>query len=698
MNDAVAPRLGWRRPWYGVPLAVLLAVVLALLRYGNPALLETLRFAGFDTYQRLVPRELGDAFPVVIVTIDDRSLAELGQWPWPRWRVAALVEHILAAKPAALAIDILFAGADRVSPERVAAEMPGLTAAARAALYQLPSNDERLGEAIARGPVSIAVAGISGEAGAPAPFRTPTRLIGTDPGERLIAFPARIASQEVIRNGARGEGLVNVPPERDNIVRRVPAVARIGERLVPLLAVDAVRLAEGAPAFDVLAGRRGVRAVRAGGLEIPTLPDGRLWPRLSPSHSGRFLSAADVFRSDEVAPLMAGRIVILGSTAATLGDFHATAVAPRMAGPEIQAQVIEAALSGDLLRRPARVHVVEAVIVGFAALLIALVLPYRRPLVAVGLLIAAMAVVVLAGFAAFLAFGLLVDTLTPVAASAAVFGQMLAAQLVTTDRERRRVAEALQQEREATARQQGELAAARQIQMGMLPQTFPSHPQIEIHARLEPARAVGGDFYDVAELSDGRIYFAVGDVSGKGVPAALFMALAKALARAGARRAIPVQAMVSAANAELASENPASMFVTLLAGIIDPTTGEAVLVNAGHDVPMRLARGRAPEPIDQDGGPPLCVLDSYDYPAVALRLEPGETLLMITDGVLDALSPAGETYGAARLRNLADRLAGLPAKAAVDAIFDDVARFASGAEPADDMSVLAIRRLAASGQ
>lgn len=696
MSAAIAPRLGWRRPWSGVPVAVLLAVLCALFRYGDLAPIEALRLAGFDVFQRVLPRQFPDQPPALIVDIDEESLAKLGQWPWPRWRVAALVERILAAKPAALAIDVLFVEPDRLSPERVATEMPGLPAAAREMLFTLPSNDEQLGQAIAQGPVTLAVAGTDLAGSAPYSFRTPTRLVGAVPGAAPFGFPGRIASQQAIRMAARGEGAVNVPPERDNIVRRVPAVVWIGAHPVPLLAVDALRLAAGAGALGVVGDGAGIVAVRFADFMMPTLPDGRVWPRLTPHRPERFVSALAIFQATGASPALTGRVVILGSTATALGDFHATAIAPRMSGPEIQAQVIEAALEGELLRRPPREHLVEAAVVGLFAALVALALPYRRPVLAAALLVGAVAALLAMSFGAFAGLRLLVDGLTPAAAGFVVFGQMLSAQLATTDRERRRMAEALQHERELAARHEGELAAARQIQMGMLPQSFPVRPDIEIHARLEPAKAVGGDFYDVAALPDGRIYFAVGDVSGKGVPAALFMALAKALARAGARRAVPVDVMVTAANAELAAENPAMMFVTLLAGIVDPASGEVAMVSAGHETPLCLLPGREPSPVDDTGGPPLCADETFAYPSVTFRLQPGATLLVVTDGVADARSKADEFYGSERLLHVARSLAGQPARTAVDAVFDDVHRFAAGAEPHDDISVLAIRWLGGS--
>jgi serine phosphatase RsbU (regulator of sigma subunit) len=302
-------------------------------------------------------------------------------------------------------------------------------------------------------------------------------------------------------------------------------------------------------------------------------------------------------------------------------------------------------------------------------------------------------IVLAAGFGLFAGLRHLVDVTVPLGAGGILFGQMLFAQLRMTDQERKRIAAELARERELAARIEGELAAARQIQMGMLPQTFPEVRGVEVAARIEPAKAVGGDFYDVRLLDDGRLYFAIGDVSGKGVPAALFMALAQSLSRASARLSVDIGRMVTETNRELSAENPAMMFVTVVAGLLDPATGAVAFANAGHDAPIRLASGGALEALEGDGGPPLCVMDDWEYPFVETVLAPGQALILFTDGVTEATAVDQSLYGMERLRAVLSGCGDAPAAATVAAIVDDVAAFSLGAEPADDVTVLVLRRL-----
>ena len=425
--------------WGGLPLAFVIAAACAALRLLDPAPVEGLRLAGFDTFQRMRSLHPPAERPVLIVDIDEESLAALGQWPWPRWRVASLVEAILSAEPASVAVSILFSEPDRLSPDRVAVEIPGLSAAAREALAGLPSNDERLGAAIGRGPVTLAAVGVDFGVGGKTVFRSPVRLIGDGPQQALTNFPGSLTSLDVIRYAARGEGAVNVPPERDNIVRQLPALVRMGDQLVPHLMIDALRLAEGAPAIGVRRSVRGIDSVQIGSFEVPTLPDGRIWPRLSPPDAGRFISAAAVLADERARAQLRGRIVILASTAASWGDFHATPIAPRLAGSEVQAQAIEAILMGELLQRPPGGSLFEAGLVGLIALLAALLLPYRRPLLATALLAAGAYALIAGSFVAFDYGGMLIDPLNPIVASGLVFIQMLAVQLRATDRERGRI-------------------------------------------------------------------------------------------------------------------------------------------------------------------------------------------------------------------------------------------------------------------
>ena len=224
---------------------------------------------------------------------------------------------------------------------------------------------------------------------------------------------------------------------------------------------------------------------------------------------------------------------------------------------------------------------------------------------------------------------------------------------------------------------------------------------MKLYAFLEPAREVGGDLYDFFRLDDDRVFFLIGDVSGKGLPGSLFMALSKSLCKSIAlRRRGDVGLMLREANAEISRDNGEGLFVTVWAGILDARTGALEYANAGHDPPYVLHRdGAAPARLDEGSGPPLCVVDDFPYAAMSRRLEPGETLCLITDGVTDAMNTADEFYGRRRLEELLTDLApDAGARGAGEAIRLAVSGFAAGVEPSDDLAILALEWTGVAGR
>jgi serine phosphatase RsbU (regulator of sigma subunit) len=213
---------------------------------------------------------------------------------------------------------------------------------------------------------------------------------------------------------------------------------------------------------------------------------------------------------------------------------------------------------------------------------------------------------------------------------------------------------------------------------------------------MVPAREVGGDLYDFFMLDDRRLFFVVGDVAGKGLSASIFQAVSKALYKSTTLRAATadVGELMSAANAEVARDNPEMLFVTAFAGVLDLDTGELGYCNAGHDNPYLVRTGEPAMHRLADGdGPPLCVMDDFPYTGAETTLAPGEWLCVVTDGVTEAQPADGELYGTERVEQtlLREAAAGTTARALVGALRADVDRFVAGAEPADDLTVLVVR-------
>ncbi len=243
----------------------------------------------------------------------------------------------------------------------------------------------------------------------------------------------------------------------------------------------------------------------------------------------------------------------------------------------------------------------------------------------------------------------------------------------------------------AKERMAGELAAAHDLQMAMLPRQLPAIAGLDLAGLCCPAREVGGDLYDARLLDDGRLFFMIGDVSGKGVPAALYMAITVSLARAIVQEGETGPAeLLGRINRELARENDTSMFVTLFCGILDLASGELRYANAGHNPPVLISPDGSARLQPTLPGLVAGCLDDYGYTEGRLDLAPGTSLLLYTDGVTEALNPALELFGEERL--LAAARGPQSAARTLTKLQQAVKNFAAGADQADDITLLAIHR------
>jgi len=412
----------------------------------------------------------------------------------------------------------------------------------------------------------------------------------------------------------------------------------------------------------------------------------------------RFVSAIDVLEGRIDPTQLQGQLVLIGITGVGLLEYLDTPIGARMSGSEIQAQLLENLVDGTLLRRPAWGPGLEALVLLLLGSVLVWVTPLWRPFGAAGLMLGCVALPMAAAFGVFRSNRLLLDAATPGMSLVVLFGALLVLTLADSTRQRRTLERQVQDEREDNARIAGELQAAQQIQTSMLPRPdlLQADRRIDLYATLTPAREVGGDLYDYFMLDEHRLFLLVGDVAGKGLSASIFMAISKALYKSVALRtpADDLGCIMTLANAEVSRDNAQRLFVTAFAAVLDLQSGQLSYCNAGHDNPYRLHPKRGePGRIEDGDGPPLCAMRDFAYIGASCQLMPGEMLCLLTDGVSEAQNAAGELYGPARVRQalLALNVGAGNARAAVDALVSDVAAFVGGAEPADDLTVLALR-------
>ena len=239
---------------------------------------------------------------------------------------------------------------------------------------------------------------------------------------------------------------------------------------------------------------------------------------------------------------------------------------------------------------------------------------------------------------------------------------------------------------------QNELDVASKIQQGILPTSFPEGEGFDVYGNMAPARNVGGDFFDVINLENGRLGLAVADVSDKGVPAALFMMSSRTLLKGAAiGRGAPGD-VLSEVNDLLTADNDAIMFVTLLYAVFDPETGVLIYANGGHTNPLLVHPDGTSEELPLTGGIALGVMPGLEYKESNVTLAPGDTLVLYTDGVSEAMNSEGEEFGVARLRQIFDGQAPASARDANEAILQSVTNFAGETPQSDDVTCLVLRR------
>ncbi|WP_027530744.1 CHASE2 domain-containing protein [Bradyrhizobium sp. WSM3983] len=419
-----------------------LLIVFAGLRVWDPPPVQELRLRTFDMFQLIDPRDKKGVRPVTIVDIDDRSLARFGQWPWSRTRIADMIVNLTNNGAVAIGFDVVFSEADRLNPDLVANQMRYLDDATRTKLRELPSNDQLLSEAIKRSRVVL------GETGQPAvgseldkslPF-TGVATVGEENAEKfLFEFPGLLRNVPVIEMVAAGRGLFTIKTERDGLIRRVPMIMRAQGNIMPSLSLEILRVVTGTPTLLVRTDKTGIRAIRLKGVEIPTDKNGQLWVHYARHDPSIYVSAADVLDNTMPPSKVAGKLVLIGTSAAGLNDLKTTPVSSTMPGVEIHAQVLESVLSGAVISQPNYALGVELLAALIIGILVIIFTPNLGPVRLV--LAGAMFAAILIGTSWFFywQYRYLIDFTYPLLSTTAIYLTFIFASFVREQRQRKEI-------------------------------------------------------------------------------------------------------------------------------------------------------------------------------------------------------------------------------------------------------------------
>jgi adenylate cyclase len=437
-----------RKFGYARLICLALLIGLAALRIADPAPIEELRVRTFDTFQRIDYR-VKTARPVTIVDIDERSLAnpKLGQWPWPRTRIADMVANLTRLGAVAIAFDIMFAEPDRLNPDVAADTFRNLDEATREKLRALPSNDEVFADAMRHSRVVL------GETGLPEVLTeldktlpvTGLATLGEDPQRFMFKFPGLLRNTPVLEKAAGGRGMLTINPERDGIVRRVPMIMMAQGATMPSLSFEMLRVVTGTDTIFIKTEVAGIKSLGVKGFQIPTDLNGQLWVHFARRDPSIYVSATDVLEGRVPPDKIKGKLVLVGTSAAGLNDLKTTPVDPAMPGVEIHAQVLESALTRAVLAQPYYGPALEF----FAALILGILVIAFAPmfgpatLVAVGALFAT--VLIGTSWYFYTQHRLLIDFTYPLLSTTSIYLTLIFTSFVREQTQRRQIRSAFGQ-------------------------------------------------------------------------------------------------------------------------------------------------------------------------------------------------------------------------------------------------------------
>ncbi|MZR30148.1 CHASE2 domain-containing protein [Sneathiella sp. DP05] len=423
-----------------IPAFALLMAAL-FLQISDPQFLSSFRDRIFDVYQQSQPREAQYPRPVAVIDIDENSLLNLGQWPWPRSYLAKLVENATKNGAAVIGFDMLFAESDRLSPSEMSQNIEELPPAVKQQLSVLPSFDNIFAKAIQKSRVILGISVSPESAGANnlGLSRIPSfALLGQDPRPFLKNYPALIGNIDVLDESAAGRGMISLDQDFDGIVRRIPLANRIGSKIIPSLALDMLRVATGRNVI-IQTNENGITGFKVAGTLVPTDTKGRIWVKYAKYDPSLYVSALDVINGTIDENVLAGKLVLVGTSATGLKDLRASPLTSNLPGVEMHLQLLENIWTQTYLFRPEFIAIFEWAGTLLTGLSLIILVPLAGARTTLGLLIF-ISVTAIASSAYFFVYNsVLIDVSYTLFISILVYITMVYSNYRGTEQERTRI-------------------------------------------------------------------------------------------------------------------------------------------------------------------------------------------------------------------------------------------------------------------
>ena len=637
----------------------ILLVILITVKVINPPFVKSVSYLSFDVYQKIFSEK--KETNVVIVDIDEKSLGKFGQFPWNRNVFAKILDQLNGSNPKAVGFDIFFTEKDKQSPDAIIKSY-NLIPSDVSELQNLKGPDQVFSEKLKQSKSVIAVLGSNVPSHTNYDRKAKARFLskGGDPKNFTYSYPHSIGSLEILEKNVKGLGSISFLDQLDGIIRSLPMVVKLDNKLYPTMGLEMVRVGSKQKNIYIELNEIGIQRVSARPFKIKTDPNGIIWIKYKKSSKDQYISASDVYEGNFEKNFFNNKYVLIGASAQGLFDLVKIPLGTTVPGVEVHANVIENILDQSYLIRNPNTYLFELLFSILMALVTFVLSQKIKPKFSLSIFFGNILLIIIIGFSVYKLRSELVDISYPIFIVALTFLSGLYFRFI----EENKIAL-------SNLQKEAKLLKERELAAGVQKSLFPDISKFEnfIFAKNVPARDVSGDYFDVVRSTPEEYFFTLADVSGKGVKAGMYMAKASSIFRTLTNLKFPLEKVVFGVNNELVEAKFKGMFVTAVFGKLNIKTGELVFINAGHESILTFDQNKNYEYIKSEM-PPIGIVKYFTESMVksnTMNLK-DKTFVVYTDGVTEGYLNNGEEMGAEGVQKIIDNMTDVTPKNIVEAI------------------------------
>ena len=616
---------------------IVLLIFLVLIKIQDSNFVRKIENISYDAYQSLfIEKSTFDE--VVIIDIDEKSIGEIGQFPWRRDIFANLIQKLNQYGVSVITFDVFFSEDDKQNPKKILEEF-------NIKNDTVLDSDQKLLESIQSSNVVLPVLGDISKYNKDNPSKPKTNIVskGGDPSDYIYSFKNKITSLERFNNAAKGVGTISYLDSSDAVLRSLPIFLKIENDIWPALSLETLRVLHDHKSILINSDEAGINLIKTRKYQIEPDANAIVHINYKKFDKENYISAVDVLNQNINANKLRDKIAIVGSSAQGIFDFVKIPNGNVIPGVETHAHMIENIINNDFIIKNTFTTITENLLL-VISLILALIIPNKiLPKFSI-VFFAGLVFILLSSSVIAYQFNYFVDVFYIILSSSLLFlttlyFRYLRENEIALDNEKKQII--LKQEREI----------AGEVQKKLFPEVFEDSKLI--YAKNIPARDVSGDYYDYIRVNDNEIYFTLADVSGKGIKAGILMANASSVFRSLAKLEKPVSTIARYVNNQVSDSSYQGMFITAVIGKINIEKQEVEYINHGHEPIMIFDREYNFEYI-KSSLPPLGIMkfDEDSFFQTSVKNIKDKTLLIYTDGVTEGYLKNNEELGVQGFENL----------------------------------------------